>query len=217
MLEFLTGFIMSFIHSTGYFGIFFLMALGTALIPIPSEVVLPFTGFLVSKGVFLLPLTIIIAAVGDVTGSLVAYGIGYFLEETVMLKLIRKYGKFVLLSEHDYRKAEVWFEKYGPKIIVISKLLPGLRYLISLPAGVLKMDIKKFITYSFIGATIWSFAMLYIGVYLGSRWETIGPLFNKFRFVIIVVLILLIAFYIYHKLKYLNLQKAKSKTKIDKT
>lgn len=185
------------------------MALGTALIPIPSEIVLPFTGFLVSKGVFLLPLTILIAAIGDVIGSLVAYGIGYFLEETVMLKLIKKYGKFVLLTEHDYRKAEVWFEKYGPKIIVISKLLPGLRYLISLPAGVLKMDLKKFIIYSFLGAVIWSSAMLSIGVYLGNRWETIGPLFNKFRVVIIVGLILLVIFYINHKLRLFPIKKVK--------
>lgn len=209
MLEQFTGLIISFIQATGYFGVFFLMMLGTALIPVPSEIVLPFTGFLISKGTFIFPLVVLIAAIGDLAGSLIAYGIGYFLEETVMLKLIKKYGKFLLLSEHDYRKAEHWFDKYGNKIVFISKLMPGLRYLISLPAGVLKMDLRKFIIYSFLGALIWASVMTYVGVYLGDRWETIGPLFSKFRIVIIVFLIFLVVFYIDHKLKIFPRKKSK--------
>src|SRR5437868_3508572 len=109
MLGHLTGFIIQFIHSTGYFGVFFLMMLGSALIPVPSEVTLPFAGFLVSKGVFVFPLVVIVAALGDLAGSLIGYGIGYFLEETVIVNLIKRHGKYILLTEHDYHKAVLWF------------------------------------------------------------------------------------------------------------
>src|SRR5258708_25263762 len=103
-----TGLIIHFIQSTGYFGIFTLMALGSALIPVPSEITLPFAGFLTSKGSFILPLVVIVAAAGDLAGSLIGYGIGYFLEEELIVKIIKNHGKYVLLSEHDYRKAADW-------------------------------------------------------------------------------------------------------------
>src|SRR4051812_19733749 len=104
MLEQFSGLIISFIQSSGYLGVFFLMLLGSALIPVPSEVTLPFAGFLVSKGVFAFPLVVIVAAAGDLAGSLIGYGIGYFLEEKVILNLIKKHGKYILLNEHDYHK-----------------------------------------------------------------------------------------------------------------
>src|SRR5437762_7394574 len=113
MLEQFTGLIIHFIQATGYLGVFFLMALGSALIPIPSEITLPFAGFLASKGTFVFPLVILVAGLGDLAGSLVGYGIGYFLEETLILSIIKKHGKYVLLSEHDYHKASKWFNKYG--------------------------------------------------------------------------------------------------------
>lgn len=209
MLEHATALIISFIQSTGYLGVFFLMALGTALIPVPSEIVLPFAGFLVSKGVFSFPLIVLIAALGDLGGSLIAYSIGYFLEETVIVNLIKKHGKYVLLSHHDYYKASEWFNKYGDKIVFIGKLLPGLRYLISLPAGAVKMNLKKFSLYTFLGALIWSTAMVYVGVYFGNRWDALEPIFNKFKIVILCGFVVLIAWYINHKLHFFSLKKVK--------
>lgn len=200
MFDFLTSFIIQFIHTTGYLGIFLLMTLGSALIPVPSEITLPFAGFLTSQGVFFFPLVVLVASLGDVAGSLIGYGIGYFLEEELIVKVIKKHGKYVLLSEHDYTKASRWFAKYGNKIVFVAKLVPGFRYLISLPAGVLKMNLWRFSLYTFLGSLLWCTLMVYIGFYLGNKWESIGPYFSKFRVVIIFLLILLVVLYINHKL-----------------
>jgi|SRR5581483_6162712 len=201
MLEHLSGFIIQIIHSTSYLGIFFLMTLGSALIPIPSEIVLPFTGFLTHSGYFIFPFAVLAAALGDLAGSLIGYGIGYFLEETVILSLIRKFGKFILLTQHDYEIAQKWFSKYGSKIVFVGKLLPGLRYLISLPAGAFKMDLKKFCLYTFLGSLLWCSALVSFGYYVGSKWNTLGPIFRKFELFAVVIFILLVLFYIEHKLK----------------
>jgi membrane protein DedA with SNARE-associated domain len=210
MLEQFSGLIISFIQTSGYLGVFFLMLLGSALIPVPSEITLPFAGFLVSKGVFSLPLVILVAAAGDLAGSLIGYGIGYFLEERVIVSLIKKHGKYILLTEHDYRKAVVWFEKYGSKVVFIGKLLPGLRYLISLPAGAVKMNVGKFSLYTFLGSLIWCSAMVYVGVYFGDRWDSLAPIFSKFRDVIIVFLIVLVLAYLNHKLHWFSFKKKKT-------
>lgn len=215
MLEQLTQLIIHTISTTGYAGVFVLMFLGSALIPIPSEVVLPFTGFLTSKGVFIYPLIVIVAAIADLTGSLIMYWIGYVLEERVLLSIIKKHGKIVLLSEHDYKKASDWFKKYGTRTVLVAKLIPGLRYIISLPAGVLKMNLLKFITYSFVGSILWCSGMIYVGLFLGNRWSTLGPYFTKFRDVVIIVLLLLIAFYINHKLQLVQFKSKKIKGRIN--
>ena len=117
MIEVLGHYIIQLISSTGYVGIFILMALESALIPIPSEITMPFAGFLASKGQLSFTLIVIVGTLANVAGSLAAYYIGYVLEETVLLGIIKKYGKFVLLSEHEYNRARKWFEKYGDKII----------------------------------------------------------------------------------------------------
>jgi len=200
MLAQLTGLLISFIQSTGYFGVFFLMALGSALIPIPSEITLPFAGFLITKGTFVFPLVVLVAALGDLAGSLIGYSIGFFLEETVIVNLIKKHGKYVLLSHHDYYKASAWFNKYGDKLVFIGKLLPGLRYMISIPAGAVKMDLRKFALYTFLGSLIWCTLMVYVGVYFGDRWDSLEPIFNQFKIVIIVGLVLAVAWYVNHKL-----------------
>ena len=135
MLSSLSGFIIHLIHSAGYFGVFILMMLNSALVPIPSEVTMPFAGYLTQIGAFSLPLVILFGSLGDLTGALIAYAIGYYLEETVILNLINKYGKFILLSEHEYLKAVSMYKKYGSGITFFSRLLPGVRSFISVPAG----------------------------------------------------------------------------------
>lgn len=209
MLEHFSGLLIQIIQSTGYVGVFSLMAFGSALIPVPSEITLPFAGFLVSKGTFVFPLIVLVAALGDLAGSLVGYSIGYFLEEAVIVNMIRKHGKYILLNEHDYKKAATWFNKYGDRLVFFAKLLPGLRYLISIPAGAVKMNVKKFSLYTFLGALVWAAAMVYIGVYFGDRWDSLAPLFSKFRVVIIAVLAILVILYLDHKLKFLPRKKAK--------
>lgn len=201
MLEFLASFIIKFIESTSYFGIFVLMTLESALVPIPSEVTMPFSGFLASSGRLSLVTVILVGTIANLIGSYIAYYIGYFLEETLLLSFIKKYGKFILISEHDYIKASEWFTKYGNKIIFISRLLPGIRTIISLPAGVFKMDIKKFTFYTVLGCLTWSGILAYVGYVLGENWMALEGYFRKFEIVIIALLVVTAAWYIKRHIK----------------
>lgn len=209
MLEILAHYIIQFIHATGYLGIFVLMTLESALIPIPSEITMPFSGFLASTGVLSIWPIIIVGTFANLVGSLIAYYIGYFLEETVLLTLIKKYGKFILVTEHEYRRAEKWFQKYGDKIIFISRLLPGIRTIISLPAGMFEMDIKKFVIYTTLGCFIWSVLLTYTGFYLGENWQSLEGVYRKFEIVIVVAIVVAVVWYIEKHLKISKLIKGK--------
>lgn len=201
MLSSLSGFVIHLIQSAGYFGVFILMLLNSALVPIPSEVTMPFAGYLTQTGVFSLPLVIVIGSLGDLTGALIAYAIGYFLEETVILNLIKKYGKFILLTEHEYLKAVTMYKKYGSGITFFSRLLPGVRTFISVPAGLSEMKLVKFVLFTVLGSLLWTTILASIGYYLGAHWDSIGPIYNKFQLVIIVAFVILVGYYIYHKVK----------------
>lgn len=201
MLELIAHYIIQFIESTQYVGIFILMALESALIPIPSEVTMPFSGFLASAGRLNFWAVVIVGTIANLAGSLLAYWIGYILEETVLLNLIKKYGKFVLIDEHEYHRAKRWFQKYGDKITFISRLLPGIRTVISLPAGMFEMDLKKFIVYTTVGCFIWSVFLTYIGFVLGANWQSVEKYYRPFEGVIIIVLLATFLLYIDHKLK----------------
>lgn len=201
MLNGASGLIIHFIQSAGYFGVFFLMLLNSALIPIPSEVTIPFAGYLAQNGTFSFLLVGLFAAFGDLVGALIGYAIGYFLEEKVILSLIDKYGKFILLSKHEYLRAVSLYKKYGSGITFFSRLLPGVRSFISVPAGLSEMNIWKFILFTFLGSLVWCFALTYVGFYLGAHWDSIGPVYRKFQIVIVTIFVLLVAYYIYHKTK----------------
>lgn len=207
MLEALSALITQFIHTTGYFGIFLLMTLESALIPIPSEVTMPFAGFLASKGDLSLWMVIIIGSVGNLVGSLIAYGLGFYLEETVILTLVRKYGKFILVNEDEYKHSLSWFSKYGESIAFFSRILPAIRTFISLPAGLSEMNIWKFSLYTFLGSLIWSTVLTYVGFYLGENWASLEPYYRKFEYGIAAMLIVSIVWYVNHKLKIVNLRK----------
>ena len=177
------------------------MTLESALIPIPSEVTMPFAGFLVSQGQLSFVTVIIIGSIGNLVGSWIGYAVGYFLEETIIVTLIKKYGKFILVSIDEYNHSLRWFNKFGDKIAFFSRILPAVRTFISLPAGLAKMNFWKFSIYTFLGSLIWSTLLTYIGVYLGNKWNTIGVYFHKFDLILAVLLVFAILFYINHKLK----------------
>lgn len=202
MLEALAQFTIGFIHTTGYLGIFILMTLESLLIPIPSEATMPFAGFLVSQGTLNFWLVVLTGTIANVVGSIIAYYIGYFLEETVLIGLIKKFGKFILVTHKDYEDASKWFTKYGDKVIFVSRLLPAVRTVISLPAGMFEMNVKKFILYTFAGSLLWSIVLTYIGVTLGKNWDTLGGYFHKFDLVIVVLFALAVVWYLNHKLHF---------------
>ncbi|MGH7246041.1 MAG: DedA family protein [Candidatus Levyibacteriota bacterium] len=203
----MSGFIIQLIQSLGYFGVSILMTLESALIPIPSEITLPFAGFLAQKGVFSLPLAILAGVIGDTFGTMILYAIGYFLEETVILKFLDRYGKFFLFSRNEYTKIMQWLSRKGAIIITISKLLPGFRTIIGLPAGLSEIPFYKALFYTLIGSLIWCTLFVYSGFVLGNNWRSIGPYFQKFQLVIIVMLVLGFLWYVNHKLKIVKFKK----------
>lgn len=198
----ITHLIISVIDKTGYFGIFLLMAAESALIPIPSEVTMPFSGFLAISGRFNLYLVIFVGAFANLVGSLLAYWLGFWAEEHMLRGWIKRYGRFILISEHEYDRAERWFRKYGEKIVFFSRILPVVRTFISLPAGIAEMNIWKFSYLTFLGSLIWSAFLTYIGFALGKNWNSLEPYYRKFEYAIVIVGLGLVIFYIYHKLKH---------------
>lgn len=183
------------------------MTLESALVPIPSEITMPFSGYLVSRGELNLIAVILVGAFANLVGSIIAYYIGFFLEETVIVSWIKKYGKFLLITVDDYEKSRHWFQKYGTSIVFFSRLLPGIRTFISLPAGLAGMNIWKFSFYTFVGSLIWSALLTYVGVYFGENWHSLEPIYRKFEFLIAGIFILGGLWFINHKLRIVKLPK----------
>ena len=215
MIEFATSLIIRFIENTGYFGIFALMTLESALVPIPSEITMPFAGFLVQRGELNLALVILTGAAANLFGSLIAFGLGYYLEEHVILKLIKKYGKYLLLTIGEYERSLKWLSKHGDAVAFFSRVLPGVRTFISLPAGLSEMNVFKFTIYTFLGSLICSAFLTYIGVYFGENWHALEPYFRKFQILIVATFVLLALLYLNHKLEILGFFKKTNKNKKD--
>jgi membrane protein DedA with SNARE-associated domain len=151
----------------------------------------------------------LVGAFGNLIGSLIGYYIGYFLEENIIISLVKKYGKFLLITEHDYTMSRNWFNKYGNAVVFFSRLIPGVRTFISLPAGLAEMNIWKFSIYTFLGSLLWSGFLTYIGFYLGSRWKDLEGYFRKFEVLIVVLLVVAVLLYINYKLKIIKFGKKK--------
>ncbi len=201
MLEVVASWIINVISSLGYPGIILTMAIESALIPLPSEIIMPFSGFLVSSGKFSLHLVALSGALGNLIGSLLAYGLGYWGHERIVRKLVRRYGKWILLTETELDYAEKLMHKYKDVVVLTSRVVPGVRTVISLPAGIARLPIYRFIILTFLGSLIWSYFLAYIGFVLGENWKTIGIYFHGADAIVGAILGVLLGLYIYHKLK----------------
>lgn len=203
IIEILSGFIVATITALGYWGVALLMAIESACIPLPSEIIMPFSGYLVSQGKMSLWGVGIAGAVGCVLGSLVAYWVGMYGGRP----LIEKYGRYVLVSRHDLDLADRWFARYGEAIIFTSRLLPAIRTFIAFPAGVARMNLKRFILYTFAGSLPWCLGLAYVGQKLGEKWnkdETLKTLFHRFDFVIGIIGLLAVIWWVRRHLKHLK-------------
>jgi membrane protein DedA with SNARE-associated domain len=207
MLEQLSGLLIHFIQSSGYLGIFFLMTLNASAIPIPSEVTLPFAGFLANQGGLNLLLVIITGILGDLAGSIIGYSIGYLLEERLLLSLIKKFGKFILVTEHDYQKVTGLIKKYGTPFVFIGKLMPGIKSFVAVAAGITEVKFTKFVISNVLAAIVYVSFVSYVGFYLGSKWSVLGTYFRQFEVVIIVLIILAGLGYLNYKLKIIKFRK----------
>lgn len=188
----LSSFIISVISGMGYAGIVLLMAIESACIPLPSEVIMPFSGYLVFKHEFTLWGVALAGAVGCVVGSLIAYAIGAYGGRA----LVHRYGRYVLISHQDLALADRWFARHGGITVFIGRLLPIIRTFIALPAGISRMPLTPFIVYTFVGSLIWCYGLAWIGIKLGENWRTLGSYFHRFDTLIAIVLVLAAAWYV---------------------
>lgn len=201
IVEFLPQIAINTISLFGYPGIFSLTLLESTLIPIPSEIVVPFSSFLASQGRFSIWAVILVSTFGSLTGSWIAYAIGFYLEKRVIRKLILKYGKFVFFSEEEYSNGLHLLRKHSLPIIFFARMTPGLKVIISLPCGSAKVPFFKFSILTFLGSLVYSSILSFFGYKLGKNWINLKPLFLKFDLVIAAITIIIVIWVIYKKLK----------------
>jgi membrane protein DedA with SNARE-associated domain len=190
-----------FITATSYPGIFFLMVLESMVFPVPSEAVMPFAGFGVYDGTFTFTGVIIAATLGSIVGSLGSYAIGYYGGKP----FIKRFGKYLLLDTHDLEITERFFAKRGELTIFISRFIPVIRHMISIPAGLGKMNLWKFILYTILGAGMWNAFLTYVGFKLKENWTEVMKYSHTIDIVVVAVLGLAFLYYAYKI--YINLTK----------
>lgn len=195
LLAIISGWIIALISATGYAGVIFLMAIESAGVPAPSEVIMPFSGYLVSQGTFNIWMVAIAGTLGNLLGSLLAWWIGY----KGGRPLIEKYGKYILLRHHELDLADRFFERHGKLTVFVGRLLPVVRTYISFPAGIAKMDLKQFSLYTVAGAFPWSLGLAYVGVRLGEHWETIKQYTRGLDVAVVIALVLVLIWWFVRK------------------
>jgi len=198
LIGILAGWIIMIISSLGYGGVILLMGIESACIPLPSEVIMPFAGYLVYTGELNLWGVALAGAAGCVLGSIPAYYLGAYGGRV----MIEKYGRYMLISQQDLHFADRAFEKYGEIIIFIGRLLPVVRTFIAFPAGIARMNMTRFVIYTFSGSFIWCLLLAFAGMKLGEHWETLGVYFHEFHYVIAVVGLVFAIWYVWRHLKH---------------
>ncbi len=186
-------FIKTVIAATGYSGIVLLMAIESACIPLPSELIMPFAGYLVFEGAMKLFWVATAGAIGCNLGSLVAYEMGYYGGRP----LVEKYGRWVLVSQRELDWAEKFFARWGPGAVFIGRLLPVIRTFIALPAGIARMPRLRFHAYTFLGSWPWCFGLAYLGMKLGENWRSLGKYFHRFDAIIGVLLAIGVVYFVW--------------------
>jgi membrane protein DedA with SNARE-associated domain len=196
ILAIFAHFIITVISSTGYLGIALLMGIESACIPLPSEIIMPFSGYLVYSGRFQLVWVATAGAIGCNLGSAIAYWIGAHGGRP----LVERFGRYVLLSRHDLDRTTNFFSKYGSITVFLARLLPVVRTFIALPAGIAKMPLLRFHIYTFLGSWPWCFALAYVGMRLGRSWETdprFKAIFHRFHLGVEAALLVAIVWFVW--------------------
>jgi membrane protein DedA with SNARE-associated domain len=209
LLAFIDEIVIPFLNNlygaVGYLGVMIAMAIESAMIPLPSELILPYAGFLVSDPSQIEPLTgqpwnfwlvVVFATIGNTLGSLIAYAIGAYGGRP----FLERYGRYLLIRPHEIELAEEFFSKHGAATVFIGRLLPIVRTFISFPAGVARMRLSTFIVYSTAGAAIWSALLVYAGVLLGENWEEIRRLLQPFDLAIAVGVVVAVLLFVWWRL-----------------
>lgn len=192
--------IVDYIYLWGYWGVLLGMALESACMPVPSEIVLPFGGYLVSRGIMSFWEAVSAGLLGGVLGSVISYVVGYYGGRPLILK----YGRYVLITQKDVARADRLFERYGTRIVFWARFLPIVRTFISLPAGVARMNFSRFLLYTVFGSLPWTIIFTYGGLKLGENWMAIRTLLERFDIAIAVVVILSLGLWLVTKIRAIN-------------
>lgn len=197
MFEFIEKFfnyIINIVSAWGYWGVGIGMMFESACMPVPSEIVLPLGGYLAYTGRLTFWGAVFAGVLGGLIGSIIAYIVGYYGGRPFIIK----YGKYILISQNEFEKADKWFAKHGVATVFTSRLLPVIRTFISLPAGIARINFKKFVIYTILGSLPWSILLTYAGFALGQNWRLVKSSLKSFDGVIITGLLILISIYLYN-------------------
>ncbi len=197
----LSEWVLGIIDTAGYWGIALSMAIESFFVPFPSEVIMPFAGYLVSQGNFSLLWVVIAGALGSYVGTLPFYLFGYLSSETIVRRFIQKWGKWIFVPEEDLDKSIELFNTKGGIIVFVGRMIPGIRSVLSIPAGIAKMKFVPYSLYTLLGSLSWSFILTLLGFFLGENWDILGGYFKQFEHVIIAIVLAVGVYYIYSKLR----------------
>jgi membrane protein DedA with SNARE-associated domain len=195
--EQILNFVRQTYHALGWPGVVLLMAVESACIPLPSEIIMPLAGWMLvaekGLGALYLVLAGLYGAIGNIIGSVIAYAVGVWGGRP----FLNRYGKYILISHHDIKLAERWFDKYGEGIAFLSRLVPGVRTYISFPAGIGRMKMGKFLLYTFLGSFLWSAGLAYGGYVLGQNWEQISAVMRPFYIPILAAFLAAVVLFVW--------------------
>ncbi|BCU64070.1 DedA family protein [Acinetobacter bouvetii] len=201
----LTEWILSIMEQLGYLGIALLMFLDNVIPPIPSEIIMPSAGYAASQGQLLLSGVIIAGCIGSLTAAALLYWIGYQFNHDAIFRFTDRYGKYLFIKSEDIQKSLLWFEKYGHRIVFFGRMVPAVRSLISIPAGMSRMPFWKFMFYSALGTIIWTTFLACVGFYFGENQALMHEIFSRVGYVIITIVVFVLLWHYYRKLKNKNL------------
>lgn len=189
MLSSLATWVQDVIEQLGYLGVALLVVLENVFPPIPSEIVLPFAGFVAQQGSDSVVLMILAATVGSVIGALIMYWIAAVIGDERLHAFTRRFGKWVQIREADLTRAEEWFDRHAMSAVLVGRCVPLIRSVVSIPAGFRRMKLIPYISYTFLGSLVWNIALVGAGAVLGENWERVEPVVATFQWIVIVVIL----------------------------
>ncbi len=193
--------IIKVMEQLGYFGIALLMFLDNVFPPIPSEIIMPSAGFTASQGQLSLTGVILAGSIGSLIAAAVLYWVGRKISHETLFTWINLYGKYLFIKTEDVKKALDWFEKYGHRVVFFGRMIPAVRSLISIPAGMSHMPFWKFMTYSALGTVIWTTFLATVGYYFGNNTALMQQIFSNVGYVIVAIVILFLIYFWFRKIK----------------
>ncbi|MFW1859494.1 DedA family protein [Acinetobacter defluvii] len=195
----MTEWIISIMEQLGYFGIALLMFLDNVFPPIPSEIIMPSAGLAASHGKLLLTGVVIAGSFGSLIAAALLYWIGHKISQKVLFEWVERYGKYLFLKSADVEKSLDWFEKYGHRIVFFGRMIPAVRSLISIPAGMSEMPFWKFMLYSGLGTIIWTTFLACVGFYFGENQALMHQIFSRVSYIIIAIVVIIVLWIVYRR------------------